>query len=90
MISFVLAMTLHPEVQKRAHEEIDKIVGLGRLPTFADRPSLPYVECILKESLRWYPANPIGGYKAVRGPFSIKIYLVFCRRAATPDSRRLL
>lgn len=68
MVSFVLAMTLHPDVQKRAHEEIDRVVGPGRLPTFADRSSLPYIECILKESLRWYPANPIGECEVGRGP----------------------
>ena len=42
MSHFVLAMAQHPEVLQRAHDEIDRVVGTGRLPTFDDRPSLPY------------------------------------------------
>ncbi|KAG1855556.1 hypothetical protein F4604DRAFT_1800015, partial [Suillus subluteus] len=39
-------------------------VGGDRLPTFEDRASLPYVESVLRETLRWhpiYPLNLIGG-----------------------------
>jgi len=39
---FILAMIQHPEAQKKAQAELDAVVGLDRLPTFADRPSLPY------------------------------------------------
>lgn len=35
-------MVHHPEAQRKAQQEIDAIVGQGRLPTFADRASLPY------------------------------------------------
>ena len=46
-------MTLHPDVAKRAQEEIDKVLGYGsRLPTLDDRDVLPYVDCILKETYR--------------------------------------
>ncbi|KAH7883314.1 cytochrome P450 [Phlebopus sp. FC_14] len=58
--SFVLAMVLYPEVQKRAQAEIDKVVGRDRLPNFDDRSSLPYVEAVLKEILRFYPVAPLG------------------------------
>ncbi|KAG0699228.1 cytochrome P450 [Suillus ampliporus] len=51
--SFFLAMTLFPEVQKKAQAEIDAVVGPDRLPTFADRASLPYIEALTKEILRW-------------------------------------
>ncbi|KAJ7713995.1 cytochrome P450 [Mycena metata] len=57
---FVLAMVLHPECQKRAQEELDAVVGAARLPHFGDRGSLPYIECILQETLRWHPATPLG------------------------------
>ncbi|KAI0761422.1 cytochrome P450 [Irpex lacteus] len=56
--SFVLAMTLYPEVQKRAQAEIDLVVGNDRFPTFDDRPQLPYVEAIVKEIFRWKPLAP--------------------------------
>jgi cytochrome P450 len=54
MSTFFLAMTLHPEVQRKAREEIDRVVGTYRLPTFSDRESLPYVEAVVKESFRWH------------------------------------
>lgn len=53
-------MTLHPEVQKRAQEELDLVVGPDRLPSLEDRPNLPYVEAVVKEVLRWNPVGPLG------------------------------
>lgn len=49
---FILAMTLHPECQRKAQDEIDKVVGRHRLPGFDDRSHLPYTESILRETLR--------------------------------------
>jgi cytochrome P450 len=48
--SFLLALALYPEVQIHAQEELDHLIG--RLPTFDDRPTLPYIEGIVKETLR--------------------------------------
>ncbi|KAJ1524012.1 hypothetical protein ONE63_010555 [Megalurothrips usitatus] len=42
----------HPDVAERAQQEIDAVVGRGRLPTLDDRPCLPYTEAILREVLR--------------------------------------
>ncbi|KAH7922164.1 cytochrome P450 [Leucogyrophana mollusca] len=56
---FLLAMVLYPEVQERAHAEISAIVGDDRLPDFDDRSSLPYVEAICRETLRWQPVVPL-------------------------------
>ncbi|KAK2042136.1 cytochrome P450 [Colletotrichum somersetense] len=58
--SFVLAMMLFPDVQKRAQEEIDTIIGSDRLPQPADRDRLPYVSALVKETLRWFPVAPLG------------------------------
>ena len=52
-------MVMYPEVQKRAQAELDAVVGPNRLPTFQDRPSLPYIEAIMKESLRWQLVTPM-------------------------------
>ena len=57
--TFFLAMTLFPEVQKAAQEEIDRIVGSDRLPSFADRENLPYINALVKETLRWQPVVPL-------------------------------
>lgn len=53
-------MTLYPEVQHKAREEIDRVVGDGRLPTVNDRANLPYIEAVLKEVFRWHPVAPMG------------------------------
>ncbi|KAK7892475.1 hypothetical protein LTR67_007572 [Exophiala xenobiotica] len=57
---FCLAMILHPEVQKKAQEEIGRVIGEQRLPTFSDRTNLPYIEAIIKETYRWHPIGPMG------------------------------
>ena len=63
--SFVLAMTMHPEIQKKAQEELDRVIGPDRLPTWDDRSQLPYIDAILKETLRWNTATPLGVPHAV-------------------------
>ncbi|KAG6826632.1 hypothetical protein H0H87_006846, partial [Tephrocybe sp. NHM501043] len=57
---FLLAMVLYPESQVRAQEELDAVIGAGRLPDFNDRPALPYLECLVKEVLRWHHPLPSG------------------------------
>lgn len=52
LTTFVLAMVMFPEGQKKAQAELDKVVGRDRLPKIADRASLPYVEALFKEVLR--------------------------------------
>ena len=53
-------MVTHPGVQKRAQDELDAVVGHSRTPTFADAPNLPYIQALVKESLRWRPVLPLG------------------------------
>lgn len=52
-------MTMYPDVQKRAQVELDRLVGNDRLPTFEDREQLPYINALVKETLRWNPAIPL-------------------------------
>ena len=54
-----LAMALHPEVQKKAQAEIDAVVGPNRLPGFDDRPFLPYIDAVVKQSMRWHLVAPL-------------------------------
>ncbi|PYH85820.1 cytochrome P450 [Aspergillus uvarum CBS 121591] len=58
--TFFLAMALYPDVQRKAQEEIDRVIGSDRLPTDTDRPNLPYIDAIVKEALRWHPVGPMG------------------------------
>ncbi|KAI9450392.1 cytochrome P450 [Lactarius psammicola] len=50
----------YPDVQKRAHEELDSVVGRTRIPTFSDFQHLPYIRAMVKEMLRWRPVVPLG------------------------------
>jgi cytochrome P450 len=47
-------LSLHPEVERRLHQEISEVVG-DRVPVLADLPRLTYAHRILQESLRVYP-----------------------------------
>ncbi|PVF95625.1 cytochrome P450 [Serendipita vermifera] len=58
--SFFLAMTIYPEMQKRAQEEIENVIGFDRLPTLDDRNDLPFCNRLMKEVLRWGVVGPLG------------------------------
>lgn len=58
--AFFLSMALHPEVAKTAQRELDDLIGGARLPCFADRESLPYINALTLEVLRWHVVTPIG------------------------------
>ncbi|THH18293.1 hypothetical protein EW146_g2666 [Bondarzewia mesenterica] len=58
-MSFLLAMTIQPEVQLKAQAELDRILGHDRLPQFEDRSSPPFIDCILWKCLRWNPVTPL-------------------------------
>lgn len=58
--AFVRAMLMFPEVQRKAQQEIDSVVGTDRLPSFRDQPNLPYTAHIVTETLRWFPVLPMG------------------------------
>ncbi|CAG1981996.1 unnamed protein product [Fusarium graminearum] len=60
LLSFFAAMVIYPDVQKRAQEEIDRVVGHSRLPSFADKANLPYINSIAQEALRWHTLAPMG------------------------------
>jgi len=52
-------MILNPKVLKKAQDELDRVVGKGRLPDLSDKDDLPYIDAIMKEVLRWSPPLPI-------------------------------
>ena len=54
-------MVRHPEVQRKAQAELDRVLhNGGRLPSYEDQSDLPYITAIMKEVLRWQPVAPIG------------------------------
>ncbi|OCH91991.1 cytochrome P450 [Obba rivulosa] len=60
VLSFIMAMALNHDKQTKAQAEIDAVIGGDRLPTIQDSPSLPYVNAVIKETMRWQPAVPMG------------------------------
>jgi cytochrome P450/NADPH-cytochrome P450 reductase len=84
MLSYAIyAMLKHPDVMKKAYEEVDRVLGgdLDARPTYQQVSQLTYITQILKESLRLWPPAPafamspyqdevIGGkYKLRKGSF---------------------
>jgi cytochrome P450 len=74
--SFLYAMMLVPECQKRAQAELDAVIGPNRHPTTADRSTLPYLEAVWKESLRWHPPVPLALPHMTREDDEYKGYFV--------------
>lgn len=59
-MTFILVMLQNPDVQRRAQDEIETVIGPTRLPEFIDRDDLPYVDAIVRELYRWHPVASLG------------------------------
>ncbi|KAF8379947.1 hypothetical protein HHK36_027413 [Tetracentron sinense] len=60
LIEWILArMVLHPDIQSKVHEELDKIVGKSRPVTESDIPAMVYLPAVVKEVLRLHPPGPL-------------------------------
>jgi len=66
-----------PEVEAKFHREIDRVLS-RRLPTFADLPSLPYVEKVVTEAMRLYPPAWALGRRALED-YQVGEYLIPAR-----------
>lgn len=51
-------MAFYPEVQQKAQQELDTVVGADGLAQFEDRVKIPYINALVKEVLRWHPVVP--------------------------------
>ena len=71
----IKALVLHTAVAQRAQREIDKVIGLHRLPAFDDMSHLPYLNAVLKETLRWQPLLTLG---VPHSPITDDEYMGFC------------
>ena len=57
---FFLIMLLEQDIQRKAQEEIDRVIGPDRLPDFSDRDNLPYLEAVVKEVTRFHTVVAAG------------------------------
>jgi cytochrome P450 len=55
----ILELLRHPNATEAATEELDRVVGRGRWVTERDLPELPYVEAVVKETMRLHPVGPL-------------------------------
>jgi cytochrome P450 len=55
LLSSILHLAKYPEFQEKARVELDRVCGTERMPAFTDFQDCPYINCIIKESLRIRP-----------------------------------
>ncbi|KAI0759411.1 cytochrome P450 [Trametes elegans] len=58
VLTCIMAMALHRDKLRKVHAELDRVLG-DRLPTVGDRASLPYLNAVIKETMRWHPVLPL-------------------------------
>ncbi|XP_066317522.1 flavonoid 3'-monooxygenase CYP75B3-like [Miscanthus floridulus] len=49
----------HPDVLKKAQQELDAVVGRDRLVSESDLPRLTYLTAVIKETFRLHPSTPL-------------------------------
>src|SRR6202162_5371722 len=64
----IYALLKHPEVLKKAYEEVDRVLGpdINAKPTYQQVTQLTYITQILKEALRLWPPAPAYGISPLK------------------------
>jgi len=52
-------MIRHPDILRQAQEELDAVVGRGRLVSESDLPRLTFFNAVIKETFRLHPSTPL-------------------------------
>lgn len=72
-------MMQHPEVMRKAEEELEQVVGMNNMVEESHLSKLPYLDAVVKETLRLHPPVPllvphcpsescmVGGYTVPKG-----------------------
>ncbi|XVF40230.1 hypothetical protein PTKIN_Ptkin01aG0095100 [Pterospermum kingtungense] len=61
----------HPKVLEKARKQIDQVVGTNRIVQESNTTNLPYIQVVIKETLRLHPPIPVVSRKSVE---TCKIY----------------
>ncbi|KAI8019734.1 Cytochrome P450 78A5 [Camellia lanceoleosa] len=60
LLEWIIArMVLHPDIQSKLQFEIDSVLGKTRSVSDSDLPNLPYLQAVVKETLRMHPPGPL-------------------------------
>ncbi|CZR56109.1 related to O-methylsterigmatocystin oxidoreductase [Phialocephala subalpina] len=62
--TFILFAAMDPKIVQKGQEELDRVVGSERYPTWEDEKDLPYIRAVIKELLRMRPPNKVGIHHA--------------------------
>ncbi|KAF2874787.1 cytochrome P450 [Massariosphaeria phaeospora] len=68
----ILYLAATPSARAAAYEEVSRVVGASRSPTFTDEPQLPYIRAIVKETMRIRPVTNIGTPHYTTAPITYK------------------
>ncbi len=92
-------MAVYQDVQRKAQQELDALLCFERLPDLSDRESLPYIQAVMLESLRWIPVLPLGvphrvlvddeyhGYRIPKGSIIVAVqYTIPCCHPFSTDN----
>ncbi|KAL0094994.1 cytochrome P450 [Phycomyces blakesleeanus] len=93
----------NPEFQDRAFAEIEQNVGLDRLPTAEDEHKLPFIQCIIHETLRIRSPAPIsvphstskddvynGSFIPEGTTVVINVHAIHLEESKYPDAKKFL
>ncbi|KAF5338671.1 hypothetical protein D9758_018031 [Tetrapyrgos nigripes] len=58
--TFIHGLVKNPDSLRKGQIAVDERTRGARLPDFSDFGSIPYVEALLRETLRWIPVTPLG------------------------------
>lgn len=56
------ALLEYPECLKKAHEELDRVIGQDRYPGWHEQDQLPYMRALIKEQQRWRSISPLSEF----------------------------
>ena len=72
----ILYMIRYPDVQQKCQEEVDRIIGEGRIAALSDRVDMPYVDATIHELLRQANVAPTALPHDVREDTTLNSYKI--------------
>ena len=65
-------LSAHPEIVRKLRREIVEQVGLDKPPTYEDLKNMPYLQHVMNETLRVYPAVPFNVSSLLKGTLTLQ------------------